>query len=101
MAVVIQLTQEQWEALTIERAKLGEMEVAKAPGMMIAQVFGDHMKVAVIDNDKARAIQRAFGVANDGKTCRTAYDVPANDKAHGRCADSCAESPAAAGSAAD
>ena len=84
MAVVITLTQEQWEALTIERAKLGEMEDAKAPGMMIAQVFGDHMKVGVIDNEKARALQRAFGVENDGNTCRTAYEVPANAELRGR-----------------
>lgn len=78
MTVVIELTHKQQMALAMEREKLGAMEEAKAPGMMIAQVFGDHMEVGVIDNEKARAVQRALGVKNDGKTCRTAYDVPAN-----------------------
>lgn len=74
MALIIDLTQEQVEALHGERAKLCEMEDARAPGMMVAQVFGNHMKVAVIDHEKARALQKAFGVAEDGKTVRTAYD---------------------------
>lgn len=78
MAVIVELTQEQCESLAVERAKLGAMEDEKAPGMMIAQVFGNHMKVAVIDNEKARALQRAFGAAHEGKTVRTAYDVPDN-----------------------
>lgn len=78
MTVIIELTLEQMRDLAAERDKLCAMEEAKAPGMMIAQVFGDHMKVGVIDNEKARALQRAFGAENDGKTARTAYDVPAN-----------------------
>ena len=83
MAVILDLTHEQMMALEMEREKLGAMEDVKAPGMMIAQVFGDHMKVGVIDNEKARALQRAFGTENDGKTCRTAYDVPANAEING------------------
>ena len=83
MTVIIELTLEQMRDLAAERDKLGAMEEAKAPGMMIAQVFGDHMKVGVIDNEKARALQRAFGAENDGKTVRTAYDVPANAEVRG------------------
>ena len=83
MAVIVELTQEQCESLAVERAKLGAMEDEKAPGMMIAQVFGNHMKVAVIDNEKARALQRAFGAAHEGKTVRTAYDVPDNAELRG------------------
>lgn len=69
---IIELTIEQIRDLEEERDKLGAMEDDKAPGMMIAQVFGDHMKVGVIDNQKARALQEAFGSKHVGRTVRTA-----------------------------
>lgn len=84
MATIITLTLEQILGLANERDKLGAMEEAKAPGMMIAQVFGDHMKVGVIDHERACALQKAFGSEHEGKTVRTAYDVPANDRVEGR-----------------
>lgn len=78
MAVIIELTLEQIRDLDEERTKLGAMEEAKAPGMMIAQVFGDHMKVGVIDHEKALAVQKAMESKHAGKTVRHAYDLPAN-----------------------
>lgn len=77
MAVIIELTLEQVSALKEERAKLGVMEDLNSPGMMIAQVFGDHMRVGVIDNTKAQALRIALGGTPDGKTVRTAYEDPA------------------------
>lgn len=78
MSVIVELTHEQQLAIAAEYYKLDEMAAAKEPGMMVAQVFGTHMKVGVIDHHKARALQAAFGSEHVGKTVRTAYDDPAN-----------------------
>ena len=71
--LVINLTAEQCEALADARKALAIMEADKAPGMVVAQIFGDHMKIGVIDHKKARALQVAFG-KTCGSTARTAYD---------------------------
>lgn len=84
MSIIVGLTHEQQISISEEYAKLGEMAEAKEPGMMVAQVFGNHMKVGVIDGQKAKALQAAFGAEYVGKTVRTAYDDPANAKVSGR-----------------
>ena len=78
MSIIVDLTREQQIAISAEHEKLGAMAETGEPGMMIAQVFGNHMKVGVIDGQKAKALQVAFGVEYAGKTVRTAYDDPAN-----------------------
>lgn len=83
MAIIIELTNEQQRAIAAEYVKLDAMAEAKEPGMMVAQVFGNHMKVGVIDGKKARALQEVFGSEHVGKTVRTAYDDPANKEVRG------------------
>lgn len=74
---IIYLTIAQQAALAEEHEKLCAMGDDNAPGMMIAQIFGDHMRVAVIDHQKALAIQEALGKKHIGKIIKTAYDAPA------------------------
>ncbi len=93
MSIIVDLTHEQQIAIAAEYSKLDAMAEAQAPGMMVAQVFGNHMKVGVIDGQKARALQVAFGVEHAGKTVRTAYDDPANVELRGAERASLAERP--------
>lgn len=76
--LVLDLNQEQYEALTDARDALANMETSGKPGMVVAQIFGNHMKVGVIDHDKAVALQVAFGKSG-GETARTAYDQTVED----------------------
>lgn len=74
MTVIVGLTQEQIEAIAGEMRMIDEMAEAGTPGMLIAQVYSDHMFVGAIGEAAALGIQRVLCPAKVGSTSRSAYD---------------------------
>ena len=73
MTLVVNLTPWQQAELADAYAQIAEMSAAGAPGMLVAQLYPDHMVVGVVEHDKAKQLQTAFG-ARPGHISRTAFD---------------------------
>lgn len=56
--VVLDLTLEQCEKVAPFLHKLAEMAKEGKPGMLVAQVFDDHMKIGIVNHDKARVLSK-------------------------------------------
>lgn len=69
MPIIVELTEDQQDAIAPLLVKVSDAEDAGAPGMLLAQVFRGEMVVHFVPNDKARAIQQAVG-GKVGETTR-------------------------------
>lgn len=59
---VLLLTEEQEAAIEPLMERLREFEKEGKPGMAVAQVFPDHIKVGILGHEKAKAMLLAMGV---------------------------------------
>ena len=56
--VVVNLTLHQVQKLIPFQNELRRMADSKKPGMLVAQIFDDHMRVGIVKNDKAITITK-------------------------------------------
>lgn len=73
LPIIISLTPEQIALLTPAMDLLEVFSDRDTPGMCLAQVFHDHMKVGVMDQEHALRILNALGVETP-KIQSSAYD---------------------------
>ena len=74
--LILNLTPEQVERLAGARAKIGEMADAGKPGILMAQIYGDHMRVGIMSNEAAHKLYDALGTPEERRRGhRTAYDL--------------------------
>lgn len=74
-SLVVALTADQIEQLGEAYGLLTQMEKDGEPGMLLAQIFGDHMRVGVLSNERAVSVQVALGTTSRPVT-RSAFDKP-------------------------
>lgn len=60
-SITVHLTPEQIERIEPMMEKVKEAYASGAPGMLLAQVFSDRMKVFFATREQAHAIQAAMG----------------------------------------
>ena len=74
--LIVNLTAEQVKQLAGARAKIGELADAGKPGMLVAQIYGDHMRVGIMSNETAHKIYDALGTPQERRRGhRSAYDL--------------------------
>jgi hypothetical protein len=73
--VALLLSEEQEAAVAPFMTQLAVWDKEGKPGMLLAQVFGDHMVVGIIPHEKAIAVSTASG-SNGTNIVRHAGDVP-------------------------
>lgn len=74
--LIVNLTAEQVAQLEGARAKIGELADAGKPGMLLAQIYGDHMRVGIMSNEAAHKMYEALGTPEERRRGhRTAYDL--------------------------
>lgn len=74
--LIVNLTAEQVKQLSGARAKIGELADAGKPGMLVAQIYGDHMRVGIMSNEAAHKIYDALGTPQERRRShRSAYDL--------------------------
>lgn len=74
--LIVQLTAEQVKQIAPAYAKLGELADAGKPGMLLAQIYGDHMRVGIMSHEAAHKIYEALGTPEERRRGhRTAYDL--------------------------
>jgi len=75
--LIVQLTPEQIEAIAPAMERIASMAQEGKPGMCVAQVYGDHMRVGVFSHEAATSI--AFALGTPARAHRTAYDLLPQD----------------------
>lgn len=74
--LIVNLTAAQVEQLAGARAKICELADAGKPGMLLAQIYGDHMRIGIIGHEAAHKIYDALGTPEERRRChRTAYEL--------------------------
>lgn len=70
IGIIIQLDEEQQEALKPIMDKIAQMAAEGKPGMAVAQLFGDHMACGWLPHEKAKRMSEESGC----RVIKTAYD---------------------------
>ena len=71
-AIIIDLTEDQIREITPLLNKIKELDVGGNPGMLLAQIYSDHMAVGIINHERAVKFQEISG--NVGKMSSSAKD---------------------------
>lgn len=71
--MIIELTQEQIDAIAPAYRKTGEMADDGKPGMLLAQIYGDHMRVGIMSHENGVKVIEALG--STMRTHRNAYEL--------------------------
>lgn len=82
--LIVNLTAEQIKELSAALDKIGEMADAGKPGILFAQIYGDHMRVGIMSNDAALKFYDAIGTPEERRgTHRTAYELLQKERSGG------------------
>jgi hypothetical protein len=74
--LIVKLTAEQVEQLAGAHAKIVAMADAGKPGILAAQIYGDHMRVGIMSNEAAHAMYDALCTpAERRREHSTAYEL--------------------------
>lgn len=76
--MIIKLTPEQIEAIAPAYRKIGEMADEGKPGLLLAQVYGDHIRVGIISHENGVKMLEALG-SDPTRTHRSAYELKAQN----------------------
>lgn len=64
--MIIELTPEQIEAIAPAYRKIGEMADEGKPGLLLAQVYGDHIRVGIMSHENG-VVHHINGVKTDNR----------------------------------
>ena len=74
--LIINLTPDQIQQLSGAYKQIGEMAAIGKPGTLCAQIYGDHMRVGIMNNESMTKLYEAMGTPKEKQALhRSAFDL--------------------------